>query len=204
LGSRRGTVIEQTQAFVKPHGSCWQTAVACVLGVPAAELPCQHTIESMASVEDGERYGGHFSYSNALNAYLTKHHGLGYLQEPAWKLGSFALRDPGYHLLIGPTVRTAVDGDEPRIIHCVVGKRGEPVWDPHPSRAGLTRVISWGWLADVSKVNEEDQERGYGWAWLSEAARKRDLMVWSQRAEKAPGISILCCCPACFVDGDYR
>jgi|GEM_PF-2772556 hypothetical protein len=196
-------MIEQTQTYVTPHGNCWQTAVACVLDLPAEDLPPQHEIESMAAIEDGERYAGHFSYTNALNAYLTKHHSLGYLQEPAWKLGAFTLSDPGYHLLIGPTVRTVVDGDGPRIIHCVVGKHGEQIWDPHPSRAGLTRVISWGWLADVSKVDESDQARGYGWAWLSESARKRDLFSWSQRAAKAPSTSTLCCCPACFVDGEY-
>lgn len=196
-------MIQLTQAHLTPYGNCWQTAIACLLDLPAEALPDQHVIESRAKDESTEDYAGHHSYSNALNAYLAKHHGLGYLQEPAWKLGAFTLREPGYHLLIGPTVRTAVDGDGPRILHCVVGKNGEQVWDPHPSRAGLTRVISLGWLADVSKIDPNDNDRGYGWAWLNEAARKRDLLSWSRRADKSPSVSSLCCCPACFVDGEY-
>lgn len=200
-------MLEQTQVFVTPHGSCWQTAVACILDVPATSLPCQHTIQSTAAAArdaDGYGYAGHFSYSNALNAYLCKHHGLGYLQQASWELGAFTLRDPGFHLLVGPTVRSSTDGDGPRILHCVVGKNGEQIWDPHPSRAGLTRVISWGWLADVTRIDAADQDRGYGWAWLNEAARKRDLLSWSQRSEKGPSVSTLCCCPACFVDGEYK
>lgn len=194
---------EQTQAYVTPHGSCWQTAVACVLDVPAAELPCQHTIES-AHVTDGPDYAGHHSYSNALNAYLFKHHGLGYLQEPAWKLGALTFREPGLHVLIGPTVRTSVDGDGPQILHCVVARHGEQIWDPHPSRAGLLRTISVGWLADVTKVDERDAERGYGWHWSRPNAAKTDLIRWNSRSDGSPGVSALCCCPSCFVDGDYR
>lgn len=196
-------MIQLTQTQLTPHGNCWQTAVACLLGVPAEELPDQHAIETEATYADRPNYAGHHSYSNALNAYLTKHHGLGYLQEPAWRIGSFALREPGFHLLIGPTVRTKTDGDGPRILHCVVGKHGGQTWDPHPSRAGLTRVISWGWLADVTKIDADDDQRGYGWHWLSEGARKRDLFSWSKRADIAPSVSVLCCCSACFVDGDY-
>lgn len=194
---------ELTQAHLTPHGSCWQTAVACILDVPAEALPDQHVIESRAKAESVENYAGHHSYTNALNAYLTKHHGLGYIQEPRWRVGPLGFHDPGFHLMIGPTVRTREDGDGPRILHCVVGHHGVQVWDPHPSRAGLTRVISWGWLADVSKIDESDNERGYGWHWLSEGAQKRDRFSWEKRAEVAPSVSVLCCCPACFVNGDY-
>lgn len=39
----------------------------------------------------------------------------------------------GRSIVIGPTVRGTGD-------HAVVGDGGEIAWDPHPSRAGLTRV----------------------------------------------------------------
>lgn len=196
-------MIELTQTHLTPYGNCWQTAIACLLGLPAEALPDQHVIERDAADPGAANYAGHFSYANALNAYLTKHHGLGYIQEPAWRVGAFTLREPGFHLLIGPTVRTREDGDGPRILHCIVGKHGRHRWDPHPSHAGLTRVISWGWLVDVTKITDSDNDRGYGWHWLGEGAQKRDRLNWGKRADSAPSVSTLCCCPACFVDGDY-
>lgn len=39
----------------------------------------------------------------------------------------------GLHMITGRTVRTATNGSR----HVVVARRGEIVWDPHPSRAGL-------------------------------------------------------------------
>jgi hypothetical protein len=202
-------MLKLTQTNLDP-GNCWQTAVACLLGVPAEALPDQHLIESRHKDGSVPDYAGHHSYSNALNAYLFKHHGLGYMQEPAWKLGAFTLRDPGLHLLIGPTVRTCEGGDGARILHCVVGRHGEQVWDPHPSRAGLLSVISWGWLADVSHISTIDQERGYGWHWSNPVAAEADRVRWANRTDEAPGVSALCCCPKCFVasadpfvDGEY-
>jgi hypothetical protein len=43
--------------------------------------------------------------------------------------------------MIGETVRTTADND---VWHAVVGASGEPHWDVHPSRAGLTKVRAWG------------------------------------------------------------
>jgi hypothetical protein len=194
-------LLKQTQSHLTPYGNCWQTAIACVLGVTAESLPDQHVIELATATENAENFAGHHSYSNALNAYLTKHHGLGYVQDPAWRIAPFELRDPGLHVLIGPTVRTKADGDGPRILHCVVARHGKAIWDPHPSRTGLTSIKSWGWLIDVTGT--AGAHPGEGWHFLSEAAVKRDRLSWDNRADKAPSVSTLCCCPACFVDGDY-
>ena len=49
----------------------------------------------------------------------------------------------GFHLMYGPTIRTRRSG----INHVVVAHRGVAVWDPHPSRAGLIAVESWGVIA---------------------------------------------------------
>jgi hypothetical protein len=43
------------------------------------------------------------------------------------------MRERGYHLMVGTTVWTPVNGRH----HAVVARFGEMVWDPHPSRAGL-------------------------------------------------------------------
>lgn len=197
-------MIELTQAHSGEFGSCWQTAIACLLELPAEVLPDQHVIEKAATMRKRaqstseplpEYFAGHYSYQNALNAYLTKHHGLGYQQEPAWKMAALQFREPGWHIALGPTTRN-------EFYHCVVARYGAPVWDTSPSRAGLSRVDSFGWLVPVAEASRATE--GHLWHFLSEGAVKRDLLEWSQRADKAPQISTLCCCPLCFHDGDYR
>lgn len=116
------------------HGNCWQTAIACVLEVDPAELPCQ------VSIEVGKR-----SYNNALLWYLEKHHGLMYSELQDYQFPALDVRQPGWHVALGPTVRTAVHGKH----HAVVAHRGTPVWDPHPTRAGLLEVQRWGILAPL-------------------------------------------------------
>lgn len=91
-------------------------------------------LPSQAVLEAAEK-----GYHNALNAYLEHHHGLVYAELEDYAFSSVDVRDPGFHLLIGPTVRTT---PERRIHHCVVGRYGEAVWDPHPTRAGLARSSS--------------------------------------------------------------
>lgn len=125
---------EQTQANTSP-GNCWQAAVACVLDVDQAELPPQCEIEAW----NNQVLGGWGSYSNVLNGYLTKHHSLEY--STVYER-SFSAIQPihGYHVICGPSVRTPDTGSH----HCVVGHLGVEVWDPHPTRAGLTQHTEWG------------------------------------------------------------
>lgn len=133
---------ELTQSNVDP-GNCWQTAVACVLEVPAEQLPDQVEVES-----EGDRYW------NVLQAYLEAHHGLMYTEVPEYQHP--ALRPLGFHTMIGPTVRTT---ETRPIHHVVVGFQGEPVWDPHPSRAGLVRAEKWGVLTPLTGVAKEQRAR---------------------------------------------
>lgn len=146
------------------HGNCWQTGVACILGVPAAELPDQ------VAVQGGNHVQGK-SYHNALNAYLDVHHGRMYSELFGFQLTGVLPREPGFHLLVGPTERTPVNG----MNHVVVAHYGEPFWDVHPSRAGLTKVERWGIVAPLPD-------------WLRQ-----------ERAEKrAAGESAyVCICPRC-------
>lgn len=135
-------MIEFTQTSLAPRGNCWQTAVACLLEVEPSLLPDQ-TVHDYEFV-DGQWRGQ--SYNNFLQAYLRKHHDLAYveLHLPEEALAMIAIREPGWHLMIGRTVRS---NDLPgRIRHCVVGRYGQVVWDPHPSRAGLTDEIKYALL----------------------------------------------------------
>jgi hypothetical protein len=194
-------MIELTQAHEGEFGSCWQTAVACILEVPAEALPDQHLIEMTATLrkraqDKGEHppeyYAGHFSYMNALNAYLAKHHDLAYLQEYVWHFSTLRFAEPGFHFAIGPTSRNS-------FFHCVVARHGEQVWDPNPSRAGLTRSESFGWLARLPPADIDAH-----WLHRNEDSKERDRQRWANRAKESPSICSLCCCPECFVNGDYR
>lgn len=150
-----GRVREQTQTNLDP-GNCWQTCVACILDVDAAELPYQNAPSK-------------FSYTNRLNSYLEKHHGLAYVEvhQPVIT----ALSPPELHLMAGPTVRTPASG----VHHVVVARRGQLVWDPHPSRAGLTAVERWGLV--IPMPDEWKRQRD---AWRSTNA-----------------VDLQCACPAC-------
>lgn len=135
---------EWTQSNLVP-GNCWQTAIACILDVAPDALPDQVTIEAVRK-----------SYHNALNAYLGKHHGLVYAPLADFEWGAIAtLRLPGYHIVVGPTERTTTSGSH----HVVVAQNGIPIWDPHPSRAGLTQIDTWGVLAPLPPRIVASRER---------------------------------------------
>lgn len=124
-------MIEHTQSDTAT-GNCWQTCVACILEVDPAALPAQVEIEADKR-----------SYQNSLNVYLFKHHGLCYTVMYDFMFPIVLLREPGWHMMEGPTVRTPNNGGRE---HVVVGRHGVMAWDPHPSRAGLTYALRWSFL----------------------------------------------------------
>jgi hypothetical protein len=145
-----------TQSNLNP-GNCWQTAIACILDEDPLNLPPQDEIEAI----DNRVLNGWGSYRNVLNGYLTKHYNLMYFEVQAFAFGGIKIaREDGLHLLIGPTVRTAnlAANGAPHIHHVVIGRNGEFVWDVHPSRAGLTRVESWGILGSLQAITLENRE----------------------------------------------
>lgn len=122
-------------------GNCWQTALACILDVEPSTLPDQTRYDFGKNAGKGWAS----SYSNVLQGYLGKHFDLIYCELQAWQFGGLSVRPPGWHLLIGPTVRTPVNNSN----HCVVGRYGREAWDVHPSRAGLLSIHSWGVLSPL-------------------------------------------------------
>lgn len=152
---------EYTQSNLLP-GNCWQTAAACLLEVDPDELPDQLSVSAT-----GEHYG------NALTNYLARHFDLmTYVMYDVGLFEVFTLREPGWHLISGPTVRTPHNQSN----HVVVGCHGEQYWDPHPSRALLTAVTTFTLFMPVSE--------------LRRTARKA-------QAERLPG-SLDCVCPKCL------
>lgn len=158
--------------YTQTPNSCWQTVVACILDIEPALLPCQVSLEGLAEATTeykGVSLNGRTlsakSYNNMLNAYLAKHHGMVYFEMYPWQFGGLKVTAfDGYHGLIGPTVRTQENGSH----HVVVAKDGVAVWDPHPSRSGLTKVERWGIVAPT-----EDEHMGW----------RKEMM---------------CLCPACL------
>jgi hypothetical protein len=99
-----------------------------LLGCPVESLPDQH--ELVERVE----------FVRALRTHLKANYGSTYQEVGPEKFAEVAARND-HHLIIGETVRTTADHD---VWHAVVGKGGEVVWDVHPSRVGLTKVVRFG------------------------------------------------------------
>lgn len=148
-------MIERTQTSLAP-GNCWQTCVACIINIDPEELPSQVRYDVRERT-----YSGWGSYLNVLNGYLAKHHGLMYAEIYEYQIGAVMVRDPGWHMLIGPTVRTEAHraANAHHINHMVVARYGELIWDPHPSRAGLTEVERWGVLGAFAGAHPPAEPR---------------------------------------------
>lgn len=123
--------VRYTQA--KPN--CWQVSAAAILGVPVEELPDQVKIE-----EAGK------SFNNALLAYLRRHHDKTFVVvEEGQRQAPLRVDPDAMHIIIGETERTPRNGN----LHAVVGRGGELLHDPHPSRAGLTKVKDWHFIVPL-------------------------------------------------------
>lgn len=164
---------ELTQSNTSP-GNCWQTALACILDLDADKLPPQVEIEADIAQKVLDGWG---SFRNVLNAYLTKHHNLTYFDLQPYQWGAVILRRRE-HVMVGPTVRTAGHG----MNHAIVGRDGYAIWDPHPSRAGLTKVEAWGVLGPATDAQRESHAKH------ADSTDLGERLVWG------------CLCPACGLD----
>lgn len=142
---------EFTQTNLSP-GNCWQTSIACILELDPAELPDQVAIEASNK-----------SYGNAIRLWLVKNRNLYYSTLDETQFPVLRMAEPGWHLLEGETVRTPAKDIE----HVVVGRYGELAWDPHPSRAGLTKVKRWGLLVPCPDYVREHWLKADANGWLA-------------------------------------
>jgi hypothetical protein len=112
---RQHSLAEVTQDItidmvVPMPGNCLQAALASLLGRELEEVPHFVALEHW--------------WDWALTAWMDRE-GL----ELQWQSPGGYIRPGTYHLIGGRSPRD--------VRHVVVGLDGEPVWDPHPSRAGL-------------------------------------------------------------------
>jgi hypothetical protein len=101
------------------HGDCQRAVIASLLDLPLAEVP--HFLQIAR--------GDANKYWEGIQRFLRAH-GFAYLTTSrAWNF--FGDEGDIYHEISGPSPR----GNG--LYHAVVGRNGEIVHDPHPSRAGL-------------------------------------------------------------------
>lgn len=130
---------ELTQTTTGEWGNCWQTCVACLLDIDPETMPSQ---ADLCQKRGTDGYYSGPGYWNPLQAFLRDHHALTYFEVQALAMAGLVVKEPGLHMTAGPTVRTPSTG----LQHVVVARHGEMIWDPHPSRAGLTKVERVGLL----------------------------------------------------------
>ncbi len=140
-------MIELTQTDIV-SGNCWQFAIACILELEPTDMPDQVFLEAETK----------FGYGNAVKEYLVRHHQLMYSELQDWQFSGLRVSAmDGYHMLVGPTVRT----EQNNMHHVVVAKHGKMVWDPHPSHDGLLRTSKWGILtpAPIRFIKQRQEQK---------------------------------------------
>ena len=110
-----------SQPEIGQFGDCARACIASLLDLPIAEVP--HFLQ----VANGDATG----FWEGIQTFCRKH-GYALMSVPA-RAGQNFFGDDGdvYHKISGPSPR----GNG--LWHAVVGRNGEIVFDPHPSRAGL-------------------------------------------------------------------
>ena len=132
------------QTFDGERGNCLCACFASILEIPLDTVP------DFGALHDS---GG--SWTRALQQWLSPMN-LGYIVVAP---GALKFRIPEcYHVIGGGSPRGCTSG------HAVVGFAGKAVFDPHPSRAGLTNIDEFGFLiklaalANKQSPTEEEEE----------------------------------------------
>lgn len=110
------------QTILGSKGNCFAACIATILDCCIADVP------------DLNAYEESDEWMRVLNKWL-RHKGLSYFEVRVAKedMTDFFVGGDYFHTIIGPTSRSAT------IQHCVVGRRGKMVFDPHPTALELLR-----------------------------------------------------------------
>jgi len=115
----------QDQEFIhvpgEQYGDCMRACIASLLDLPIAEVP--HFLRD-ADGDAQKFWGGVLDFAEAR--------GWDYLSAFPEHRPELAEAMGGYHIMGGPSPRGG------GLLHAVVGKEGQIVFDPHPSKAGLS------------------------------------------------------------------
>ncbi len=111
-------------------GDCFRACIASLLSLP---------IENVPHFCDGKPEGD-TTYYGELNTWLAER-GLIYLEfgtGSGWSESFAAAGGDCFHIISGRSPRG--------YLHAIVGRNGEPIYDPHPSNAGLITIETFGIL----------------------------------------------------------
>lgn len=111
-------------------GNCYAAALASLLEVPLEVMP-----DIVAETMHGHNWHGY------INTYLSRHHQLMAISIDQRLVP--CIRPVGWHLISGVSPRN------PDHAHAVVGCGGAILHDPHPSRAGVSKVYDYTFLVPV-------------------------------------------------------
>lgn len=123
-------MIPVRQTVMGERGNCMAACWASILEV---------TIETVPDYQEVAAAGG--SWLNTVNTWLSKHHGVIYVELQDW-LTPVVIPD-GFHLING-------DGGGATAGHSCVGFCGRLVWDPHPRGTGLRSIDNYGVLVPLN------------------------------------------------------
>jgi len=111
-------------------GDCMRACVASLLELPAEDVP--HFMDGGPSQSEFVRRLHGFLVPRGLWVMTHDHFWLAHLLEQSHV-------PEVYHIISGPSPRF------PDCFHAVIGRNGEVVFDPHPSRAGLDPATRGQW-----------------------------------------------------------
>jgi hypothetical protein len=122
-------------------GDCFRASIASILELPIKEVP------HFCADSEG--------WHERLQEWLAKQ-GLCYLEINNVRPNDFKMLDISncYHTLVGPSPRF------PDELHCVVGRNGEMVFDPHVDKRGLVGDPSkWltGFIVSLCNKNQNSE-----------------------------------------------
>lgn len=152
-------MIKHTQSQLydpakRKHGSCYPTAIACILNMDVEDVPNFYTLyhwedkeeivkerfrKAFPKVKEGETEDRKFweyrsLWDTVINYWLVangyKRSFIGLMEDGGESYQQWLKENPDrYYIASGKTVR----GTD----HVVIYKNGEMIWDPHPDRTGL-------------------------------------------------------------------
>lgn len=120
------------------EGNCFAACIASILEIPLQEVP------DLAAAMQAKK-----NFRRILADWLHLR-GLTYVEleigKPNWSMGDW--NPPTYHIIGGDSPRGVEGG------HAVVGYAGTMVHDPHPSRAGVSKVTDWSFFIRLFPENK--------------------------------------------------
>ena len=159
IGTKLYPVTQVRTGYGK--GQCTEAAIASLIGCTLEDVP-----DLWTGAPDGSTEEEHQPYENRVRLWnwLKREHGVMLCAvrllenteaQAAYDRALQLFVEPKdavwaeYHYLVGPNP----DG----VNHVIVARRGVPVWDPNPSRRGITAVRWVEWLVPLHLLPEDVQ-----------------------------------------------